>query len=108
MKTSFQYFTEDSSVTLLEENVWKGNLSPRWSIGSTPNGGYSMALATRAISGSLTHKDPLSITANYLERVDFGEAIIKVEPLSITNVIYQIQLIQYQLAPIFNGGVLPY
>ena len=85
MKTSFQYFTEDSSVTLLEENVWKGNLSPRWSIGSTPNGGYSMALATRAISGSLTHKDPLSITANYLERVDFGEAIIKVEPLSITK-----------------------
>jgi hypothetical protein len=85
MKTSFQYFTEDSSVTLLEENVWKGNLSDRWSIGSTPNGGYSMALATRAISGSLTHKDPLSITANYLERVDFGEAIIKVEPLSITK-----------------------
>ena len=52
MKTSFKYFTEDSSVTLLEENVWKGNLSARWSIGSTPNGGYSMALATRAISGS--------------------------------------------------------
>ncbi len=61
MKTSFQHFTEDSSVTQVENNTWKGVLSDRWGIGKTPNGGYSMALATRAISGSILHKDPLSI-----------------------------------------------
>jgi hypothetical protein len=85
MKTSFEYFTEDSSLIQLEDNIWKGFLSDRWGIGNTPNGGYSMALATRAIAGSISHKDPLSISANYIERVDFGEAIIKVEPLEATK-----------------------
>ena len=85
MKTSFENFKDDISVLEEEPNLWKGNLSDRWSIGSTPNGGYSMAFAAKAISNSLVHKDPLSISANYLERLDFGETLVKVSPIHVTK-----------------------
>ena len=78
MKTSFENFVDDISSNEEDKNLWKGNLSDRWSIGNTPNGGYSMAFAAKAISNSLAHKDPLSISANYLERLDFGESLVKV------------------------------
>ena len=78
MKTSFENFKDDISVSEEKPYLWKGNLSDRWSIGSTPNGGYSMAFAAKAISNTLVHKDPLSISANYLERLDFGETYVTV------------------------------
>ena len=71
MKTSFENFADDISSNEEDKNLWKGNLSDRWSIGNTPNGGYSMAFAAKAISNSLAHKDPLSISANYLEPVSY-------------------------------------
>ena len=85
MKTSFENFNNDIQAVKESDNLWKGNLSDRWSIGKTPNGGYSMAFAAKAISNSLTHKDPLAISANYLERVDFGETYIKVVPVHVTK-----------------------
>ena len=45
MKTSFENFVDDISSNEEDKNLWKGNLSDRWSIGNTPNGGYSMAFA---------------------------------------------------------------
>ena len=85
MKTSFENFKDDISVLEDKPNLWKGNLSDRWSIGSTPNGGYSMAFAAKAISNSLVHKDPLSISANYAGRLDFGETLVKVYPIHVTK-----------------------
>ena len=82
MKTSFENFKDDILSVQKDTNFWTGNLSDRWSIGNTPNGGYSMAFAAKAISNSLTHKDPLSISANYLERLDFGESLVKVSPVN--------------------------
>ena len=82
MKTSFENFKDDILSVQKDTNFWTGNLSDRWSIGNTPNGGYSMAFAAKAISNSLTHKDPLSISANYLERLDFGESLVKVYPVN--------------------------
>ena len=66
MKTPFEHFKSDISVVQIEENLYEGNVSDMWSIGTTPNGGYTMALAAKAISESLEHKDPLIVTANYL------------------------------------------
>ena len=85
MKTPFDHFKTDTSVVQIEENIYEGNLSDRWSIGKTPNGGYTMALAAKAISESLNHKDPLVITANYLNRLNFGKALISVEVLPYTK-----------------------
>ena len=85
MKTPFEHFKSDISVVQIEENLYEGNVSDMWSIGTTPNGGYTMALAAKAISESLEHKDPLIVTANYLNRVNFGKIDIKVETLPSTR-----------------------
>ena len=85
MKTPFEHFKSDISVVQIEEDLYEGNVSDMWSIGTTPNGGYTMALAAKAISESLEHKDPLIITANYLNRVNFGKIDIKVETLPSTR-----------------------
>ena len=39
MKTPFEHFKTDISVVQISQDVYEGNLSNRWSIGSTPNGG---------------------------------------------------------------------
>ena len=85
MKTSFENFKDDILSVQKDTNFWTGNLSDRWSIGNTPNGGYSMAFAANAISNSLTHKDPLSISANYLERLDFETGRIHKLPKLFLN-----------------------
>ena len=85
MKTPFEHFKTDISVVQISQDVYEGNLSNRWSIGSTPNGGYTMAIAAKAISESLDHKDPLVITANYLNRLDFGTVKINVEVMPSTK-----------------------
>ena len=85
MKTPFEHFKTDTTVVQIEENIYEGNLSDRWSIGKTPNGGYTMALAAKAISESLNHNDPLVITANYLNRLDFGKVLVSVEVLPFTK-----------------------
>ena len=85
MKTPFEHFKTDISVVQISQDVYEGNLSNRWSIGSTPNGGYTMAIAAKAISESLDHNDPLVITANYLNRLDFGKVKINVEVMPSTK-----------------------
>ena len=42
-----------------------------------------MATAARALSESLDHKDPLSITGHYLSRVEPGKALLEIEKLNI-------------------------
>ena len=42
MKTPFEHFKTDISVVQISQDVYEGNLSNRWSIGSTPNGGLSL------------------------------------------------------------------
>lgn len=88
-------FKEDISVKELSSNLYEAFISDRWSIGNTANGGYSMAIIAKACSLSLNHKDPLSISTNYLQRVEFGVAEIEVVPLissksiSTANIIFR-------------------
>ena len=43
MKTPFEHFKSDISVLQIDKNHYEGNVSDMWSIGKTPNGGYTMA-----------------------------------------------------------------
>lgn len=43
-------------------------LDDGWDIGGTPNGGYVMMQAARAMLGRLDKPDPLSVTAHFLRR----------------------------------------
>ena len=75
-------FLNDTAVTRQDEFTYLGEVTDAWSIGGVANGGYSMAIATRALSDCLEHKDPLSITGHYLSRAEPGPVILKIEKLS--------------------------
>ena len=76
-------FLRDTAVSKVNENTWEAELTDDWNIGGVANGGYSMAPATRALSESLEHKDPLSITGHYLSRVEPGKALLQIEKLNM-------------------------
>ena len=75
-------FNKDISVFKVSDRNFTANISENWSIGQTANGGYSMAIIAKACSEYLNHKDPLVLSANYLERVEFGPADIEIFKIS--------------------------
>ena len=79
---SKELFVRDTTVIKKSDNLFTAEVSDNWSIGNTANGGYSMTLAAKAMSEFLEHKDPLSISAHYLDRVDFGATELHVTHLS--------------------------
>ncbi|MGI9323404.1 MAG: acyl-CoA thioesterase, partial [Pseudomonadales bacterium] len=61
--TSYQ---QETSVVQIADNLYQGRVSAAWNISDKPNGGYMIAIATQALSQTLAHPDPLSVTAHYL------------------------------------------
>lgn len=59
-------FDAETNVTKISEGLWQGHLSPAWSIGEIPNGGYLVSVALQALQASLPHPDPISMSAHYL------------------------------------------
>ena len=72
-------FTEDTKVEKVSETHWKGEVTPRWSVGSIPNGGYLMGVAAQVLKEGLSHPDPLTITGHYLDRAEEGPVDIDFE-----------------------------
>ncbi|WNI18216.1 thioesterase family protein [Actinacidiphila sp. ITFR-21] len=62
-----------------EAGVYDAELSAGWTIGSAVNGGYLLALLGRALSGSLPHRDPLTVTAHYLTASRPGPAVVRAQ-----------------------------
>ena len=82
-KEGYLNFITDTAVEQISDTTLTAMVSDRWSIGGTANGGYSMAIAAKALSKVLNHKDPLSISGHYLDRVVPGKLTIEIEPLKI-------------------------
>jgi len=60
-------FDEETLLTLTGEQAFTGQVSGAWNIGTTPNGGYLLAIALTALREAVpTQPDPLSITVHYL------------------------------------------
>ncbi|MDA1075454.1 MAG: thioesterase family protein [Proteobacteria bacterium] len=59
-------FDRETSVTRIDDNHFRGHLSPAWNIGDNPNGGYLVSNVLRALSNTLVHVDPVSITTHFL------------------------------------------
>lgn len=74
-------FERDTAVRPLGDNQWRGQLCQGWRIGTVPNGGYVLAVAGRALSEALPHKDPLTVTAFYLAPTSLGPVDCRVELL---------------------------
>ena len=75
-------FEKETAVTRIADNQWRSCLTENWCVGTVPNGGYLMAIAARALSEALPHKDPLSMNGFYLAPTVVGECDIFVEVLS--------------------------
>jgi hypothetical protein len=78
-------FEDAIKVTETSSGNFTANISDNLSIGQTANGGYSMSLLAKACSEYLDHKDPLVLSANYIDRVEFGPADIEVSKIASTK-----------------------
>jgi acyl-CoA thioesterase len=72
-------FDTDTAVTRLGEGAYTATVTERWSIGNAPNGGYTMAIAQRALVEALGRPDALSVTAHFLRPPAPGPVDIDVE-----------------------------
>jgi acyl-CoA thioesterase len=60
---------------------WTATIDPGWTIVDRPNGGYLLALATRAALGAVDHPHPLAVTGQFLAPPVVGPAELEVVPL---------------------------
>lgn len=66
--------------------LYTTHISDRWSINTTPNGGYVMALAAKALLDTHdTDRPGAIVTASYISRCLPGDAQIEVETISDTS-----------------------
>jgi acyl-CoA thioesterase len=72
-------FDNDTAVTPVAENVFRGEISPNWSVQRGPNGGYLAAVILRALRMAAGEDiDPRSLTLHYLAPPEIGPCEIAV------------------------------
>src|SRR4051794_7390120 len=77
-------FDDDTAATEIAEGAWRLDITPRWNIGTNPNGGYllaALAQPLRHIAARQGKPDLLTITAHYLRPTSVGLAEVAVEPV---------------------------
>ena len=74
-------FSTVTAVNELRPGVFAGKISPQWTIGGKPNGGYLLAMVGRAATAVSAHEHVLAISAHYLTSPDPGAVEIHVEVL---------------------------
>lgn len=72
-------FDGDTAVEPVGAGRWRGEITPRWSIGPYPNGGYVLAVALSAVRAELPHPHPFAVSAHYLRPTSHGPIDISVE-----------------------------
>lgn len=78
MGTIFEFDT-DTALRSAGDGRYTGTLTDRWDVGDIPNGGYALAVATRALASELAHPDPLTVTGHYLRPAVHGPVVVDVE-----------------------------
>lgn len=77
-------FDDDTALTR-DGDVWRGTVSPRWHVGSGPNGGYLATFPLRAALDVAPQPDPLSMTTHYLQRPTYGPVEVRARLLHATR-----------------------
>jgi len=78
-----------TGVVAAGDGAWTATVDPGWTVGGRPNGGYLLALATRAAlappgpagAGEAVHPDPLAVSGHFLAPPSPGPAELVVTPL---------------------------
>lgn len=76
-------FWQDTSIEKIGDNLWRGQVSERWNVGTVPNGGYLMAIAARTLREALHHDDPLTITGHFVDRALNGPVDLQFEQIRL-------------------------
>lgn len=71
-------FSGDTAVRPRSDNVWDADIAPDWDIFGNANGGYMLAIATRAASLAVDGRRPVSTTGQFTRPGHEG-------PISITT-----------------------
>jgi acyl-CoA thioesterase len=61
--------------------AYGATIDPDWTIGGRPNGGYLLAMVTRAALAEAAHPDPVAVSAHFLAPPAAGPVTIDVERL---------------------------
>lgn len=88
--------SDETTVERLSEGQFRGTVSGSWSVAGNPNGGYLMAIMTRAaLSMSEKSATPI-VTANFLSRTVPGPADVFVEEIARSGQFqrFQVRLLQ--------------
>jgi acyl-CoA thioesterase len=73
-------FDTDTAVERTGNHRYAATLTDRWgALGGTPNGGYMLAVALRALQREIPHPDPLVTSAHFLRPGLVGPARIETE-----------------------------
>lgn len=76
-------FTAASMVEEISPGHFETAISPGWTIGGKPNGGYLLAILARAATHVSPHDHVLAASAHYLRSPDPGPASIETEVLRV-------------------------
>jgi acyl-CoA thioesterase len=81
MTTMTQHvFDADTAVQADGDQLYRAELTDRWTaLGGTPNGGYMLAVALRALQADMPLPDPLVTSAHFLRRGLIGPAEIRTQ-----------------------------
>ncbi|MGZ3417011.1 MAG: thioesterase family protein [Polyangiales bacterium] len=74
---------EDTRLELVREHVFRAQVSERWNVGPIPNGGYLLAIATRAMNELVPDRELLTMTAHYLRPAKNAPVEVQVELVKI-------------------------
>lgn len=72
---------EFAKATAVERSDWNwtADISPKWGIGSNPNGGYLISIGARAMLADSGQPDPWSITAHFMSPPSPGQLTVSTE-----------------------------
>ncbi|HET7689535.1 MAG TPA: thioesterase family protein [Nocardioidaceae bacterium] len=76
-------FSHVSRLVPGEEGVFHGDIHPEWTIGGKPNGGYLLAMLTRAALTVVPHEHVVAASAHFLHSPDPGPVEVTAEVLRV-------------------------
>jgi acyl-CoA thioesterase len=90
-------FLEATAVRRTAEGRYQAELDPMWSIGTKPNGGYLLAILTRAAVDAVgpAHPQPTAVSAHYLSAPPAGPVELRVETLRVGRSAAQVRASLY-------------
>lgn len=76
-------FASATAVTESGNGTWSAEIQPGWDIVGITNGGYLMAIATRAMGKETPARDLVSISTHFLNPARPGKVTVEVETLKV-------------------------